>query len=373
MPSSRDSWVALAASALALLELQLGPADGGPSAWSGVVVLASTVPLAWRAKAPVPAALVSCAAFALASLVLPAAEVLVVGIVVFLVWPYTVARRSRTWASAALAGATIVGLVALQGAWDERYGTLGAALANAVYALLGWGVGAGVRTVERRSRRQVEQARAEASESVRQQRAEMARDLHDVVAHALSVVAVQAGGARRVIDTDPRLAATALEDIQAVSRRALVDMRHLLDLLRDSSAPTEQAVRRPGLDGLDELAEPLRRAGLRVDIVHEGSAAPLSPGTETTAVRIVQEALTNVLRHSGARSACMSVRWGPGGLQLVVTDDGVGTRGGGAGHGLVGMRERVDLLAGTLDVGPGEHGGWQVRAWLPLASVPETR
>lgn len=375
MPIRRDVLVAAGVSALALLELVAGPGRADATAAAAALCLAVTVPLAWRTRAPLVSSLAACLAYAVTPLLMVPVDLFVTGVVAYFVAPFTVAARARTWRLAVTGGLLILVAYAAQAEWDDRFGTLGAVLANSMYVTLAWGAGAGVRRVEQRSRDRAARAEASAESSVRALRAEMARDLHDVVAHALSVVAVQAGGARAVIEDDPRLAAQALEDIQDVTRRALVDMRHLLDLLRDGGQ-VEDTVRRPGLDRLEEMVEPLRRAGVRVELQREGEPAPLSPGTETTAMRVVQEALTNVLRHSRATSACVAVRWRREGLELSVADDGVGgPRDGGGndtgGHGLVGMRERVDLLDGKLDVAPRPGGGWSVTAWLPLpARVP---
>jgi signal transduction histidine kinase len=379
-PGRLDVAVAAAVTALAVLELLAGPARAAASSATVALTVLTTVPLAWRRTSPVGFAVASAAAFALGSLLLPTVEVFVAGVVAFLVGPFTVAARAAGWRRAVGVGALVAVLLALQGVWDERFGAFGAALANVVYAVLGWSVGAVVRLVEQRSSERVARAEREAAAAVRAERAAMARDLHDVVSNALTVVAVQSGGALSVLDAEPEQARRSLEDIREVSRRALVDMRHLLGLLRDEAGAdgtgVDHAVRGPGLDRLEELVEPVRRSGVRVDVERAGSPVPLTPGTETTAVRVLQEALTNVVRHSGAHRAVLQVRWEPDGLGLSVVDDGpvmagpaVAPSRSGGGHGLVGMRERVDLLGGRLEVGPGDRGGWAVRAWLPVVRV----
>jgi signal transduction histidine kinase len=185
-----------------------------------------------------------------------------------------------------------------------------------------------------------------------EEQARLARELHDVIAHSLSVIVVQASAADDVFEARPDQARAALRSIEGAGREALGELRRLL------------AGEQPGLDRLGELAEPLRAAGLEVEIVVDAGA---SAGVEGSAYRIVQEALTNTLRHAGASRAEVVVRACDGALELDVRDDG---RGGafddGAGRGIAGMRERAALLGGTLDVGPLEGGGFGVHARLPL-------
>jgi signal transduction histidine kinase len=185
-----------------------------------------------------------------------------------------------------------------------------------------------------------------------EEQARLARELHDVIAHSLSVIVVQASAADDVFDARPDQARAALRSIEGAGREALGELRRLL------------AGEQPGLDRLGELAEPLRAAGLEVEIVVDAGA---SPGVEGSAYRIVQEALTNTLRHARASRAEVTVRAAEGALELDVRDDG---RGGafddGAGRGIAGMRERAALLGGTLDAGPLPQGGFRVHARLPL-------
>ncbi len=185
-----------------------------------------------------------------------------------------------------------------------------------------------------------------------EEQARLARELHDVIAHSLSVIVVQASAADDVFDARPDQARAALRSIEGAGREALGELRRLL------------AGEQPGLDRLGELAEPLRAAGLEVEIVVDAGA---SPGIEGSAYRIVQEALTNTLRHARASRAEVTVRASEGALELDVRDDG---RGGafddGAGRGIAGMRERAALLGGTLDAGPLPQGGFRVHARLPL-------
>ena len=193
---------------------------------------------------------------------------------------------------------------------------------------------------------------AAAARAAGEEQARLARELHDVIAHSLSVIVVQASAADDVFDARPNQARAALRSIEGAGREALGDLRRLL------------AGEQPGLDRLGELAEPLRAAGLEVEIVVDAGA---SPGVEGSAYRIVQEALTNTLRHARASRAEVTVGASEGALELDVRDDG---RGGafddGAGRGIAGMRERAALLGGTLDAGPLPEGGFRVHARLPL-------
>src|SRR3954470_1617034 len=201
-----------------------------------------------------------------------------------------------------------------------------------------------------RNRRQA--IAAAAARAAGEEQARLARELHDVIAHSLSVIVVQAGAAGDVFEARPDQARAALHSIEGAGREALGELRRLL------------AGEQPGLDRLGELAEPLRAAGLEVAIDVDADA---SPGVEGSAYRIVQEALTNTLRHAGASRAEVVVRAGEGMLELDMRDDG---RGGGfadgSGRGIAGMRERAALLGGTLDAGPMPEGGFRVHARLPL-------
>ncbi|MBZ6260064.1 sensor histidine kinase [Streptomyces olivaceus] len=196
-----------------------------------------------------------------------------------------------------------------------------------------------------------------------EERLRIARELHDVLAHSISVINVQAGVGLALLDTDPEQARTALTTIKAQSKEALGEVRTVLDTLRTpGDAPRAPA---PGLDRLPELVEQAAAAGLTVEV--EGEVPRLSPGTGLAAFRIVQEALTNVVRHSGSRHARVRLDREGGTLRLCVDDDGpaTGTDAGGSGNGLAGMRERAAALGGTIEAGPRPDGGFRVLATLP--------
>lgn len=220
----------------------------------------------------------------------------------------------------------------------------------------------------RARREQWARDRAERAQAARrradEERLRIARELHDVLAHSISVINVQAGVGLALLDSDPEQARTALTTIKAASKEALGEVRQVLDTLRTpGDAPRAPA---PGLDRLPELVEQAASAGLTV--VVEGGAPELAPGTDLAAFRIVQEALTNVVRHSGSRHARVHVDGAEGVLRLRVDDDGPpsGADAGGSGNGLAGMRERAAALGGTIEAGPRADGGFRVLAVLPL-------
>lgn len=199
-----------------------------------------------------------------------------------------------------------------------------------------------------------------------EERLRIARELHDVLAHSISVINVQAGVGLALLDSDPEEARTALTTIKAASKEALGEVRQVLDTLRaPGAAPRAPA---PGLDRLPELVEQAASTGLTVDVETVGEAPPLPPGADLAAFRIVQEALTNVVRHSGSRTARVRITYTPGRLALRIDDEGpaTGSDAGGSGNGLAGMRERAGALGGTIEAGPRPDGGFRVLAELPV-------
>jgi signal transduction histidine kinase len=201
------------------------------------------------------------------------------------------------------------------------------------------------------------------------ERLRIARDLHDVVAHHVSVMGVQAGAARRVLDRDPELAREALQTVEHTARTAIDELRGLLGVLRAEEAdqPADTHGVSPGLAQLDELVSNARATGLEVRHGVYGEPRPVPEGVALSAYRVVQEALTNVVKHAGARNAEVRVRYLDQALEVEVTDDGRGRdRASGGGFGLVGMRERVAVHGGELEAGPRREAGYRVRASLPV-------
>ncbi len=206
-----------------------------------------------------------------------------------------------------------------------------------------------------------------------EERTRIARELHDVVAHDVSVIAIQAGAARAVQASKPEAAAQALGLIETTARETLIELNRLLGVLRGSNGATPDRSPQPGIGQLAGLVEELRAAGLEVDARVEGKAEPLPPALDLSAYRILQEATTNVLKHARARRVDIRIHYSPNMLGLDVRDDGAG--GGGdpassSGHGLIGMRERVALFGGKVHAGRNRAGGFSVHARLPIESTP---
>lgn len=281
---------------------------------------------------------------------------------------YSVGRygRDHGWSYAGVAGALAV--LALDGAtgpvaWSE------VAFGFVVF-LVAWYVGRGVELrVERRLQRLREQ-QAETRRIVTEERTRIARELHDVVAHRVSLMTVQAGAARTVAAEDPEAALRAMGAVEAAGRQALDELRHLLGVLRPD-APSDASVPQPSLADLPELIEQTRQAGCDVTFVTDGVPPGLPARVELSAYRIVQESLTNVMKHAGPDARVRVRVTGDAACVVVdVADDGCGAGLPGGGHGIIGMRERAVLLGGRLDIGPGVGGGVRVRAHLPTGGPP---
>jgi signal transduction histidine kinase len=300
---------------------------------------------------------------------------------------YTVAAEGAVWARrfALVGGLCAAPIAQLRWPSDEI-----GPWANVLFTgfllvpfLLAWVLGDSMRTrrayfaqLEERATRLEQEREAQAKVAVAAERARIARELHDVVAHNVSVMVVQADGAAYVMDQAPDQAKKALETISGTGRQALAEMRRLLGVLR-TGEPAEggEYVPQPDVEQIDDLISQCRESGLAVDFKVEGTPRPLPSGVELTAYRIVQEALTNTRKHGGPNAgASVRIVYFDDGLGLLVEDDGKGAphelyEDGGAdgrGHGLIGMRERVGMVGGTLDAGPRPGGGFRISALLPL-------
>ncbi|MFH8838361.1 sensor histidine kinase [Streptomyces sp. NPDC017868] len=292
---------------------------------------------------------------------------------------YTVAstRPLRT----ALAAGAGLGAIWLYGGFAAPHGSVAAAAAlGAVVPAVLVRFGQSARESERRGERLAELAAqlqeerdAKALRAVAEEQARIARELHDVIAHHISVIAVQSGLADYVFDTDPGTARRALGTIADTSSEALEEMRRMLTLLRAGDNAPETYAPMPTLGGLADMAARMRAGGVPVELVVEGRPRTLPPGVELCAYRVVQEALTNVLKHARPATAVVQVRYQPHRLLVTVTDDGPGRDPAGAdargGHGLIGMRERAKLYGGAVTTGPGPEGGFHVRLTLPTSTA----
>jgi len=348
----------------------------GTLALGYALALLHTLPLAARRRFPL-AVLATCVASGLAFATLDLPPVFL-GVAI-LVAVYSVAAYGDRWVSlaglaAAAAGSAAIQLTPARFQWPTPVTNtliIGAAwlLGHFAHNYRAYAARLEERTAE------LEQAREElARRAVTEERLRLARELHDVVAHAMSVIAVQSGVGAHVANTQPQEAAKALAAIEATSRAALEELRRLLGVLRRDSEPQGDLTPVPGLADLDSLLAEVAKAGLAVRLRVEGTPSQLPAGVDLSAYRIVQEALTNVVKHAGPARAQVVVGYGDQDVTVEVTDDGRGvgaSTGDGqamVGHGLIGMRERVAAFGGDLEVGPRPDGGFRVAARLPLAA-----
>ncbi|MFC9113177.1 sensor histidine kinase [Streptomyces sp. NPDC057092] len=288
----------------------------------------------------------------------------------------------RAVGAVSLSAVVLAASVPLSGdlSWRDagRMGTVAAA------PLVAWLVGQAVRTrraylaaVEERARRAEDSRELEARRRVAEERVRIARELHDLVAHQITLANAQATVAAHFFDSRPEQTRASLRELVETTGHALDELRATVGLLRqtgDTAVPDGPA---PGLDRLPDLLESFRRAGLEVSVREEGAARTVPPGVDLTAYRIVQEALTNVTKHAAGRGARVGLDWGGGRLTVTVSDDGGAPGGPPAlsdrppGYGLIGMRERATAVGGELTAGPRPEGGFLVTARLPLPSVRE--
>ncbi len=358
--------------------LHLGDGSGfsgtAPAAVTAVVDAAIAVPLVWRRRYPlgslVAVAAVMVAPRAFGQIALPLWGGL--GCLVFAL--YSASRwAARPKDTLALVVPALV-LVAL-GVEIPHFSAPGEYAFSVPVILLGWLIGQGMRRwsqmslLLRRHLDEMEQTEAARhSAAVVDERARIARELHDVVAHAVSVMVVQSGSARLKLRSDPAASEEALRSVEQTGRQALVEMRHMLGLLRSDNGGPALAPQ-PSMRGLAALVDSMRSAGHDVELRTGGVPVGLPPGMDLSAYRIVQEALTNAVRHAGAVPVRARVTWGSRALELEVVNArpvAPVPRPDGSGHGLVGMRERCELFGGTLTVGRTPDGGFRVHARLPL-------
>jgi signal transduction histidine kinase len=239
-------------------------------------------------------------------------------------------------------------------------------LAVALIMVIAWLAGHSIRQAHTHAETLRAQAEAQAATAHRLQ---IARDLHDQVAHAIGIIAIQAGTGARVIDTQPAEARNALAAIEATSRHTLAGLRQTVRALRQAGPHRQPGAAAPGLAGLGQLAAATRDAGVQVEVHWQGQRCPLPADLDTCAFRIIQEAVTNVVRHAGTPRCRVSVDQRDGELAIEVTDDGRGSTTAGSGYGIAGMRERAALMHGQLTAGPRPEGGFRVAARLPMPAA----
>ena len=357
---------------LAVTQLVAGRPPGSPTLLT-VSALAAVLPLAARRRAPLAVTVVVMTAVVVQVLATGGEPATFASFLATLVCVYTLARQGRPRAIVAgllFVVATVVATAVLQASTAPVHAF------DAVYPLVYFGIAGGLgafvrhralrlSAVQDRARALEGELEREAELAAAEERTRIARELHDVVAHGLSLMVVQAEAAEEMLTRSPEAATEPLHRVQRTGREALAEMRRLLGVLRtaDSGLPT---LPQPSLRRLPELVREAAATGLGVEVSVTGEPTELAPGRELAAFRIVQEALTNVRRHARATTARVQLGYSPDALRIEVTDDGRGPVGEHVGHGLIGMRERAALYGGTLAAGPADGGGFRVTAVLPV-------
>lgn len=363
--------VALAAALTVLMVFETWAEHLHPEAPSAALAVVAGASLAWRRSYPILVALVVVASavaqaglgMSMHSAVSPVAALLVVS---WSIGAYEERRRAILGLVLLVCGVWLsIGVDVLRG--TDHYESTDVPWIGMLILLpgvLGTLFGARTRSL-RAAEARTRELELERREAIAAERARIARELHDVIAHSVSVMTVQAGAAEEMLKSDPGRAVEPVRAIQETGRQALVEMKRLVGVLRRGDEEIGLAPQ-PGLADVDRLVAQVRDAGLRVELRVEGTPRPLPLGVDLSAYRVVQEALTNALKHAGGATALVTIRYGESDLAVEVTDEGRAVRAGDGGHGLVGMRERVGIFGGTFDAGPRESGGFAVRALLPF-------
>ena len=338
-----------------------------PSGWLLLGIALTTAPLAFRRRYPATAFGVIFAAVLVAH---DHDTTITFGAVIFAAYSAVLYSRFRWAALLAVGTGAVIATAAFPDTTPQvpaRFTALLVLVPTAAVAvgMRGWRQRAGD-SAERLLRVEAEHE-AQTRRAVEAERARIAGELHDVVTHNVSVMVVQAGAARSVLDSSPDDAREALLAVEASGRTAMSELRHLLGLLAPAGGEEDMLVPQPGAARVPALVERVRAAGLSVELTVTG-ARDLPPGVDLAAYRVVQEALTNVIKHAGTARAAVVLEYRPDDLLITVTDDGrpVTGSGGPGGRGLIGLRERIGLYGGELDAGPRPGGGWRVRARIPL-------
>jgi signal transduction histidine kinase len=369
-PFASDAVLAFAVAALVLSEVFTSKSylTGSNGVYVPVAVL-MTVPLAWRRRAPLVVLVLVMGAFAAQSIILDPTPTPDVELIPALIAVYSVAAHGERWVPWVGGGIGIVAGLIWLGVDDF--------LLPIVMFGGAWLAGRLVQKRQLYAQAFAERARvlererdANARVAAAEERVRIAREMHDVVGHSVSVMVVQAGAERLALGEERPATREALLAIERTGREALAEMSRLLGVLRKEGEGLALAPR-PSLAQVDALVQTVRAVGIPVELRVEGDQTALPPSVDVSAYRIVQEALTNVVKHAGPARATVVVRYSGRAVEVEVTDDGCGSvNGNAAGYGLAGMRERVALHGGTLDTGSRSDGGFTVKARLPLTTVP---
>jgi len=370
----RDAWLdpAGAVTLFAITSVELLSSGVAPVelTWAMLGGAAGTLPLAWRRRLPL--ATHAAVVFGNALAVVSVGHANLLGLLVAWVFSgYSVAAHSKGWAAIAglvLQAIPVVGFAEVQPVGSDSVGP-----AQLLLMLVPWLAGREVREqrvqaagLEEQNRRLESEAKANMALAAAEERARIARDVHDVVAHSVSVMVVQAEAADAMLPGNPAGAKQSLESIQTVGRDALRELRQALAMVSSPEADTFHTG--PGLDRIPDLIDQMTQLGLEVDLILEGEKAGVPPSVDTAAYRIVREALTNTLKHAGPVAATVRLRVDAKALHLEVSDTGSGSHPSppGSGHGLIGIRQRVAMYGGEVSVGHTDDGGFLLKVTLPL-------
>jgi signal transduction histidine kinase len=366
---SADITLAAVLAVFAVLDVLLSPEWRGPDAVNAVVVPTMALSLAWRQRRPMTVLALILGGYVGLSVAFGATQSWSFTFIVIIALYSAVVHGGRPLLASVLAAVAIV-VAALTDPLVSSFGDAVWGPTLVVLTVVAGFTGRAIRmrtsALDRRAEGLDREERRRAAEAAAEERRRIARELHDIISHSLGVVVLQAGAAERVLDRDPARAREVLESIRATGQEAISEMGTLLGLL--DSSPRSSREPQPSLADLDGLVSRMRDAGLRVDLEIEGQRRELPAALELSAFRVIQEGLTNSLKHARAAHVRAVLRYREDELQVDVADDGVaGGNGVGTRRGLAGMRERVEVFGGTLEAGPQPGGGWTLHATFPVA------
>ena len=364
-----DLALAVVLAVFAVLDVLLSPDWRGPMAVNAVAVPAMAMSLAWRRRRPMVSLATVMGGLAFLSLAFGASET----------WSGVFLTVLAVYSAAAYASHTLVAVavvaagVAVYTVRDPQVETFGDAVWGSsllgltfLAGLAGRALQARTSAVEQRAEAIEREEKARAAAAAAEERQRIARELHDIISHSLGVLVLQAGAAEQVLARDPERAREVLRSIRATGQEAIGEMGMLLGLVRGDAEASREP--QPSLADLDLLVAKTREAGLPVDLTVEGEPRTLPAALELSAFRVVQEGLTNAVKHAGLTPTGVTVRYGEQELEVEVADEGAGAGNGlGGGRGLAGIAERVTVFRGRLEAGPRTDGGWTLRAVFPLA------